>query len=185
MSFRFQPLLPVALALAPVAIVAPAYATQYLNVEQAQKALFPDAAEFSAQTLKLSPAQRERIESESKVRVRKDEQPVWQVKGANGSMQGWFIVDEVVGKHEFITYALALNADGAIRGIEIMEYRETHGGQVRNASWRSQFQGKSYGAALMLDEDIRNISGATLSCKHIADGVRRLLTLHHVALGKS
>jgi hypothetical protein len=28
--------------------------------------------------------------------------------------------DEVVGKHEFITWALALNADGSVRQIEIL-----------------------------------------------------------------
>jgi hypothetical protein len=34
-------------------------------------------------------------------------------------------VDEVVGKHEFITYAAGLNADGSVKQIEIMDYRET------------------------------------------------------------
>ena len=39
-----------------------------------------------------------------------------------------------------------------------------------------------HGAPLKLDEDIQNISGATLSCKHIAEGVRRVLAIHAVAL---
>ena len=97
-------------------------------------------------------------------------------------MLGHLIVDEVYGKHEFITYAAAIDPDGAVIGIEIMDYRETHGGEVREPSWRVQFRGKRSSDALELDADIANISGATMSCKHVTEGVRRLLALHDLAL---
>ena len=90
----------------------------------------------------------------------------------------------MIGKHEFITYAVGLNADGSVKQIEVMDYRETYGGQVRDERWRAQFIGKKYGAKLKLDDDIQNISGATLSSRHIADGVRRLLATHEIALKK-
>jgi Na+-transporting NADH:ubiquinone oxidoreductase subunit C len=95
---------------------------------------------------------------------------------------GWFIVDEVIGKHEFITYAVGLTNEGAVRGIEIMDYRESYGGQVRDPKWRAQFDGKTKAAPLQLDRDIKNISGATLSSRHITEGVRRVLALHDIAL---
>ncbi len=176
---RAASLLPAAFV--PAALVAPAYAVQYLTVEQAQKALFPKASELAPLTIDLSAEQREAIESTSGVAVRNLHPEVWKASGAGGSL-GWFMVDRVVGKHEFITYALALDPQGAVRGLEIMDYREIYGGQVRELSWREQFYGKSFGAALRLDQDIRNISGATLSCRHVTDGVRRLLALYHVAL---
>jgi Na+-transporting NADH:ubiquinone oxidoreductase subunit C len=101
----------------------------------------------------------------------------------NGTtLLGWFIEDEVVGKHEFITWALALNADGAVRQIEILDYRETYGHEIRDVKWREQFVGKAHGAALKLDTDIKNISGATLSSRHITEGVRRLLSFHALVL---
>ena len=34
----------------------------------------------------------------------------------------WFVVDEVVGKHEMIQYAVALSPSGAILGVEILEH---------------------------------------------------------------
>jgi hypothetical protein len=37
---------------------------------------------------------------------------------------------------------------------------------------------------LRLEEDIQNISGATLSCRHITEGVRRLLALYAAELKK-
>ena len=37
-------------------------------------------------------------------------------------------------------------------------------------------------AKLKLDADIKNISGATISCRHVTDGVKRLLALHDLVL---
>jgi Na+-transporting NADH:ubiquinone oxidoreductase subunit NqrC len=172
-------ILPVACV--PLVATAPAFAVQYLTTEAAQKLLFPAAGAFVAQPVRLDAAQKQAVEKAAGVRMRHPEQPVWQVM-ENGKPAGWFVLDEVYGKHEFITYAVALDATGAVRGVEILEYRETHGGQVVNPKWRAQFDGKRYGAALKLDDDIQNISGATLSCKHISEGVRRVLAIYEVAL---
>ncbi len=166
---------------APLVAAAPAYAVQYLTVEQAQKLMYPQADGFVSAPLGLTPEQKRFVEKASGVRLRFAEQPIWKVM-AGGRQTGWFIVDEVYGKHEFITYAVALDLGGTVRGVEILDYRETHGGEVRNPKWRAQFEGKRHGAQLTLDEDIQNISGATLSCRHIADGVKRILAMHEAAL---
>jgi hypothetical protein len=146
-----------ALLAAPLVIVPAAHATTYLSVEQAQQALFPGAS-FTPLDLK----RRERV---------------WRA-----SPGGWFMVDEVLGKHELITYAVALDSQGRVRGVEILEYRESHGGEIRDAKWRIQFLGKTAADPLLLDRDIRNISGATLSCRHVTDGVKRLLALYETEL---
>jgi Na+-transporting NADH:ubiquinone oxidoreductase subunit NqrC len=165
----------------PLFAAAPAMAVQYLSPEAAQKLLFPAASSFVAQPVRLDDAQKKAVEQAAGVRMRYPEQPVWQVM-ENGKPAGWFVLDEVYGKHEFITYAVALDATGAVRGVEILDYRETHGSQIVNPKWRAQFDGKRYGAPLKLDNDIQNISGATLSCKHISEGVRRVLAIYEVAL---
>ena len=108
-------------------------------------------------------------------------QRVWEVR-SGGKRAGWFIVDRVIGKHDFITYAVALSTDGTVRGVEILDYRETYGGEIRNPNWRRQFVGKRPGSALRLDQDIKNISGATLSSRHVTDGVRRLLVTWQMLL---
>ena len=154
---RFEPALwvPVAAACVPAA----AHATQYLTVERAQRQLFPAAERFAAA----------------------EEAGVWRaLRGA--SLLGLFIVDEVIGKHELITYAVAIDAQGTVSGVEILDYREPRGGEVRDPRWRAQFVGKGAGDALRLGEDIQNLSGATLSCRHITDGVRRLLLQHRHTL---
>lgn len=177
MNAHLRYLLPAAALVA----ASPGYAVQYLTVQQAQQLMFADAKEFVSAPLKLSKEQSAEIERLSGVSVRVPDQPVWAVR-ADGKNLGWFIVDEVIGKHELITYAVALNADGSVRQIEVLEYRETYGYEIRNPNWRRQFVGKRQGDTLKLEQDIRNITGATLSCRHITEGVKRLLATHQVAL---
>jgi Na+-translocating ferredoxin:NAD+ oxidoreductase RnfG subunit len=166
-------LLPIAALILPGG---PAYGTVYLSIQQAQALLFPGAT-FQSETRTLSDDQVKAIEHASGVPVRNHQVKAWRV-----STGGWFLVDEVVGKHEFIPFAVALDRDGAVKGIEILEYREAYGGQVREQPWLEQFYGKRPGAKLRLNKEVRNISGATLSCKHITDGISRLLATYEVVL---
>lgn len=164
------------LPLAAVACAVPAQAAVYLTVQQAQGVLFPGAA-LTPVTVTLTADQVAGIEADSGVSVRSRQVRAW--KASTG---GWLIVDEVLGKHEFIPIAVAFDRHGAVRGVEILEYRESYGDGVRDAAWRAQFTGKRRGAPLTLDADIRNIAGATLSSRHITDGVKRLLSTHAIAL---
>jgi FMN-binding domain len=157
-------------------ISAPAQATVYLSVEQAQALMFPSAS-FTPDFLTLTPEQMKAIEKACDVNVLSADLKAWKVSGG-----GWFIADQVVGKHEFIPFALTIDAQGAVKAVEILEYRETYGDQVRNESWRAQFSGKTKDAPLKLGGDIESISGATLSSRHITDGVKRLLATHALVL---
>lgn len=157
-----------------------ANATVYLTVALAQHEMFP-GARFDEHFLPLSPEQRRTIAKMAGAPGYDSVQRVWEARNAN-RREGWFILDRVIGKHEFITYAVALAPDGAIQRVEILEYRETYGGEIRNERWRQQFVGKRFGAPLKLDGDIRNISGATLSSRHVTDGVRRLLATYQLLL---
>ncbi len=154
----------------------PGYATAYLSVEQAQAAIFP-GEQMQAAAFTLTGEQQKEIEKKSGVPARVKEQRVWKT-----SSGGFFIVDEAVGKHEFITYAVGINTDGSVKQIEIMDYKETYGYEIREENWRSQFKGKTSASHIKLDDDIKNISGATLSCRHITDGVKRVLTMYELYL---
>ena len=165
----------------PAAIMAPAFAMQYQTLEQAQQALFPQAAKFVQADIIITPELRHKIEKASGVRVRNALQQVWRAEAGDKTL-GWFVLDEVIGKHEFITYVVAFLPDGEVKAIDILDYRETHGGAVKNEKWRAQFIGKKEGDAFKLDEDIKNISGATLSCKNISNGVKRIVATFQVAM---
>ncbi len=171
--------------IAPAAMVAisPAYATEYLNAEQAAKSIFPEADKFSYAPVALSKEQMKEIQKRSGIMQRWSKQDVWRAE-KNGKLIGYFITDNVIGKHEFITYGTGLSLDGHVRGIEIMTYKETRGDEVRQSSWRNIFKGKTLNDPFKLNKDIPNISGATLSCKNIMNGVKRLLVLQDMFLQK-
>ncbi|WP_407166001.1 FMN-binding protein [Bradyrhizobium sp. ORS 111] len=142
-------------AVALVSVASPAYAVQYLSIAEAQKQAFPSATQFT------------------EVQAGR----VWKAE-AGGKVAGFFIFDRVIGKHLFIDYAVALTPGGAVHKVEILEYRESYGGEIRSPSWLAQFVGKSSGSALKINGDIRNISGATLSSTHVTEGVKRILAAY-------
>ena len=163
-------------AIAPIAVSV--HATTYFSVAQAQAQIFP-GEKFTELAVNLTDEQAREIERASSVDVRNRKLAVW--RSGSG---GWFLVDEVVGKHEFITFALGISRDGAVRQVEIMEYRESYGYEVRNEAWRRQFIGKTLAQPIKLTRDIENIGGATLSSKNVTNGVRRLLATWDQVLRK-
>ena len=167
--------------LAPPALVVagplPAWATVYLTADEARQAIFPGLA-FTRADLELTGAQAAEIEKRSGVTVRRRALSLW--RGPAGET---FFVDRVLGKHEDIVYALGVGGDGRVAGLEILEYRETYGGEIREPAWRRQFTGRTLADPLELGRGITNLSGATLSCRHVTDGVRRLLATRALLLG--
>jgi hypothetical protein len=136
-----------------VSIAAPAYAAPYMSVEEAQKHAFPNASFTEVQAGR-----------------------VWKVQG--GGAGGYFYYDHVVGKHLLIDYTVAVGADGRVRRVDILNYRESYGGEVNDPGWLAQFVGKSSQSDVRVNSDIRNISGATLSSTHLAEGVKKVLMYH-------
>ena len=165
-------------AAAPVPVV---IAADYMTVEGAQKALFPQADRFTEVALSLSPAQ------QGQVAALAGPQPPHRSLRAFKAMRGdeitgYVFIDEVIGKEDFITYAIGIDALGRLSAPEVLSYRESHGGEIRNAAWRQQFSGRHGLDQLHVQTDIKNIAGATLSCEHVTEGVRWLAALWQVAL---
>ncbi|MGA0241629.1 MAG: FMN-binding protein [Candidatus Marinamargulisbacteria bacterium] len=151
------------------------FGVKYLTPNDAKTLIWNDVSMVKV-PIELTKAQIRTIQTSSKTYVRNKTPHVW--KTIHG---GWFILDQVIGKHENIDIAIGIDANGAIQGVEVLEYRETYGDAVRHPAWLAQFLGKTGKKILKLDRDIKNISGATLSSRHITDGVNRwLATWEHV-----
>ena len=140
--------LPVA---AVTAVAPPAYAVSYMSIGAAQKAAFPQATQF----------------------VNYDGRS-WKAM-AGDRLLGLVVLDHVIGKHLYIDYTVAFDTTGRVTKVDILQYRESYGGEVREAGWLGQFVGKTSGSALRVGSDIRNISGATLSSLHLTEGIKKLL----------
>ncbi|HPF24994.1 MAG TPA: FMN-binding protein [Steroidobacteraceae bacterium] len=155
---------------AAVVFVQPAVALDIQTLAAAQQRLFPGAtlvpADFS-----LSPENFERLKRIYQVPALRPAVKAWRV--AEG---GWLFLDQVYGLNDIVTYLVAVNADGAVKGIEILVCAEGYCG-VTLPEWRAEFVGKTHGK-WHPSEAVTNISGTTLSSTHIAEGVKKILAIH-------
>ncbi len=153
------------------------FGEEYYSREQAIKLFLADADSVIHQRLILSEAILAEIKKEA---------PAWSdrlyemyVGYKDLQPAQYLVIDNAIGKTLPYTYALVVGKDFKIKQIEVMAYRESHGGEIRNLPFRKQFYGKGPTDALRLNQDIANIGGATLSCRTLVDGVR-----HHVKILK-
>jgi Na+-translocating ferredoxin:NAD+ oxidoreductase RnfG subunit len=158
-----------------------AAAAVYLSTSAALRSMFPQAQAFEEVPLALTDAQKQDI-----VRLAGPQAP-------HGALRAWaalvekevighVFIDEVIGRQDFITYAVGIDATGKLRPVEVLEYRESHGAEIRNKRWLAQFDGRTSPQQLRFGTDIKNIAGATLSSEHVTAGVRRIVALWQTAL---
>ncbi|HEY2676981.1 MAG TPA: FMN-binding protein [Steroidobacteraceae bacterium] len=165
-------------ALLPAPIVV---AADYLSVDAAQKAVFPEADAFQEVIVSQSPIQLHQLLARTGPQPPHGMIRIWRAT-RDGVLVGHVFVDEVIGRQNLITYAVGIDPDGALRNLEIMAYRESHGGEVRNPAWRAQFNQRKDLDQVRFRADIKNISGATLSSEHVTEGVRWIMALWQSAL---
>jgi hypothetical protein len=165
-------------ALAPAPIVV---AADYLSVDEAQKAVFPEADAFQEIIVAPSPAQLQEWLAHAGPQPAHGMIRIWRASRA-GLPLGHVFVDEVIGRQNLITYAVGIDLNGSLRNLEILAYRESHGSEVRNPAWRAQFNQRKDLGQVRFRTDIKNISGATLSSEHVTQGVRWIMVLWQAAL---
>ena len=99
------------------------------------------------------------------------------VATSGGRIDGYAFIDEEKGEHLPITFAVKLSPQGKVMRQEIVVYREARGDEVRDERFRAQFVGKSASDAIETDQDIQAVSGATISSRAMAVGVKRAVVL--------
>ena len=98
---------------------------------------------------------------------------------ADEATSAW-ILDEI-GKELPITIGVAV-ANGAIADVEVLEFRESRGWEVRYPFFTDQFADARLGPDQTLDRRIDGITGATMSVDAVTRVARIALLLHeHVA----
>lgn len=151
-----------------------AFAATFIELEQAQKLMLPQATSFEPVPLDMDAGRIAELAASSHTQPPRGYAPLCWAGMASAERVGWVLSDRAIGKYEFIDYAAGFSPDGSLTGLEILVYRESHGAEIRTPSWRRQFVGRKGPQQLRFGDDIRNISGATLSCQHVTEGARRL-----------
>ncbi len=97
-------------------------------------------------------------------------------------VDGYAFIDDQMGQHRPITFAVKLSPEGTVMREEVMVYRESRGDEIRSPRFSKQFRGKTVRDSLRPNKDIDCVSGATISSRAITVGVRRALVLFDAAI---
>jgi Na+-translocating ferredoxin:NAD+ oxidoreductase RnfG subunit len=133
--------------------------------------IFPEADSFPTTTMYVAPGGDGHLCSDSW----KGDSLAVIVPSAHQTVLGYAVIDDVMGKDRPITFLLATSASLQILDLEILNYRESYGYEVGYESWQKQFYGRSLEGGIRHGREIRNISGATISCRAVTAGVRKIL----------
>lgn len=167
---------PILRVLLMLGLVSSGSATTYLTQEQALALAFEKPADAKRHEILFDDDHRKAIEAKLGEKVERKG-----VLAYTGSLKegghGVVLLDAVIGKHEFIDYMVVLDREGKVKFIEILAYRESYGGEVRRPAWRDQFKDRSDRDPPRHEKNIVNISGATLSSRHVTEGVELLLAI--------
>jgi FAD:protein FMN transferase len=138
--------------------------------------VFGDHATVQRQQKTLDPAPRERLEHSSNFAFSEPSYTFY-VNDQAGHAAGYAVIIDEIGKSEPITFMVGMTPEGKVSDVAVMVFRENRGWEVKEKRFLRQFHGKTLRNSIRVDEDIINYTGATLSSKAVARGVKRALLL--------
>ncbi|HWV37046.1 MAG TPA: FMN-binding protein [Vulgatibacter sp.] len=166
------------LALALI-LLAPAFASAsatYYTTPQLLREFFPSSERVTYRKIAPSAAQERILRERLGYRPARREYVIY-VAYTGERVDGYAVIDDERGQHEPITFGVKLSPAGVVERQEVMVYREKYGEEIVDPRFRAQFVGKGPGDALRAGQDVDVITGATISSRSMAIGVRRAVAL--------
>src|SRR5262249_19236525 len=154
----------------------PVHAEVYLTESQALGVILGEKAVVRREQKSLDPELRRKLEQSSNLRFPESTFTFF-IATLDGKPAKYALVLNEIGKTEPITFMVGMSLEGKVTEVVIMEFRENRGWEVKEKRFLNQFRGKTVRNAIRVDEDIINYTGATLSSKAVARGVKRALLL--------
>lgn len=154
--------------------------TVYLSAGEAMKLAFPAASRFDAVSVPVSPEIRAALSEKLGEPFTAEQvgiERAFTSEGGAERLAGRAVINDDVGKYRPITYLVAVDPAGKVLRVELLVYRESHGGQVRGRGFLEQYEGKGAGDPIRVGKDVTSISGATLSARAVSKGVKRTVLL--------
>lgn len=154
----------------------PASGEVYLNEAQALAIVLGERAVVRKEQKTLDDALRTKLERSSNLRF-PESSYIFFIAARDGQAEKYAIQMNEIGKTEPITFMVGMSPEGKVTDVVIMVFRENRGWEVKEKRFLNQFRGKMLRNSIRVDEDIINYTGATLSSKAVARGVKRALFL--------
>lgn len=151
-------------------------AATYFTTPQVLKEFFPKSERVTYRKVQPGPEQLAALQQRLGYKPARPEY-VFFVASTGAHVDGYALIDEERGQHEQITFAVKFSPEGVVERHEVMVYRESYGQEITDPRFRRQFQGKTVKDPVRAGADIDVVTGATISSRAMATGVRRALVL--------
>jgi hypothetical protein len=90
---------------------------------------------------------------------------------------GYAVITEEQGRFKPITFIVHVSTAGRVEMVLVMVYRESRGDGVKRQRFLKQFRKKDVDDHLRLNRDLVGVSGATMSSRALAAGVKKVLAV--------
>jgi len=125
---------------------------------------------------KINPKDIKSIQNSVKQKFFRPELNIWKITKSDTNNY-YAILDNVKGKSLPITFLLIFDQNHQVYDSEIIKYRESYGGEVKNKSWLNQFIQYNSDSNYKVGDSIDGITGATISVKSVTKGIKKLTIL--------
>ncbi len=149
---------------------------QFMNEEEALKAILPNSQRVRKELLRLTAEKKELIEQRIGWKFPEDSFELY-IGQTGDKVDGYAMVHHTIGKYKPMTYMVGVDANGTCTDVELLVFRDAKGSEVRTKRFNSQYEGKTVTDPIRINKDIINISGATMSVRSMSAGVKRVLVL--------
>jgi hypothetical protein len=170
------------LLLAALAFALPAHATQYWTPRDLLADFFKGSANIPFKSVTLGNVDVAGINQKLGVPLTKTTWCIYVAEDKDQKRMGYAVLDHEIGLHEAIDYGVRFGLNGAVDRVEIREYREAYGDEVRSERFRKQFVGKTANDPIVAGRDIDIVSGASYSSRALALGIKRDTLILQAAL---
>lgn len=162
-------------------LIREAYAKVLTSAEKVLDRFLADADEVTEEVKVLTEDQKSAIAAKARVTFDPvfDREFSFFIGRQGGQVIGYAAKHAVKGKWGMIHYMIALDPDGTVREVKVLEYQERRGKPVAKRRFLKQFKGKTIQSRIKLRKDIHGVTGATISSRGMTDGVRKLVHVFH------
>ncbi len=148
----------------------------YYTADEARQKIFPEAVRFEPETHTIPRQIKLDLERQLGRSFAEDSLEVYLAYDED-NLVGYAAISNEIGKYQPITFMVGITPDFQVESAAILIYRESRGGEVRRARFLRQYRDKTSRDPIRINQDIVNITGATLSVRALNFGVRKLLAI--------
>lgn len=167
-----------AAALLLLAGPAPADKKKPSLIDVAVAKAFP-GAKVERVTVRLSEAERKKVGKLASQRTPKKSTTFAYVARKDGKVVGTAFFDSHVVRTKRETLMVVVTPEGKVADVETIVFQEPPE-YVAQDSFYESLEGRGQGRPLILGRGLDGTTGATLTCRAVADASRRVLALHEV-----